>query len=797
MTDYWYTDPDRSVYRQYQTEFNMKRYFRLLLATVLLLQAALSCKESGPDETAGILSVTPETIVFGPEGGKEYIEVRTSAGSWSLELSDDSGWCVPEKTSGTTSSTFSVTAEPAAEEDRTAVITFSAPGCESVEVTVTQEGAGPAFEGTPVVPAPEEWDGTRRADISYQALVYSFADSDDADRVGDFEGLRSRLDYLDALGVSAIWLSPVHPSSSYHGYDVMDYAAVNPTFGSESDLQSLIDDAHSRGIKIYLDYVLNHTSFEHPWFISASSSEDSPYREFYALSKDPATDIAQGRIAQIATEGAAGYDPGQWFPTTSDAGASGRFSFILDWSDPSAPTVTVTETSEAADPENTDTSDGGKYLYYGDGQCLRFYEVSEDSYSLTVDFDSDWGFLIRTSPDSWDAGTKYGAPNASTILTMGEPFRLYVNSASLDPANIQFSLPLMYHSHFWTSWFADLNYGAATEAEQSGAFKAVTEAADKWVQMGVDGFRLDAVKHIYHNQNSDENPVFLQKFYERMDRSYKAAGGQGEFYMVGEMLDEADKVAPYYKGLPAFFEFSFWYRLKWALQNGIGCYFANDILGYQDLYRQYRQDYIEATKLSNHDEDRAGSDLGQDTDKMKMAAAVLLTAQGDPYIYQGEELGYWGTKANGDEYVRTPVMWDSDRSSLADGSLSGKVDYSMLTSGISVESQQADSLSILNVYRTFAQLRNTYPALAQGTMVRHPVYNETSSQAQQIAAWYMEYEGQRMLVIHNFGEEPFLLTLTDDLSKPVGLLGEAETGAAEDGTALMLGGLSSVVFDLE
>jgi len=129
-----------------------------------------------------------------------------------------------------------------------------------------------------------------------------------------------------------------------------------------------------------------------------------------------------------------------------------------------------------------------------------------------------------------------------------------------------------------TAAFADLNYGKAAEAEQSGAFKAVTEAADKWVRMGVDGFRLDAVKHIYHNAYNDENPTFLKKFYDRMNESYKAAGGEGDFYMVGEMLDEADKAAPYYRGLPALFEFTFWYKLKWALQNGIGCYFVKDIL---------------------------------------------------------------------------------------------------------------------------------------------------------------------------------------------------------------------------
>ena len=314
--------------------------------------------------------------------------------------------------------------------------------------------------------------------------------------------------------------------------------------------------------------------------------------------------------------------------------------------------------------------------------------------------------------------------------------------------------------------------------------------------MGVDGFRLDAVKHIYHNASGDENPTFLKKFYDRMNRTYKAAGGEGDFYMVGEMLDEAANAAPYYRGLPALFEFTFWYKLKWALQNGIGCYFVKDILDAQSLYAQYREDYIEATKLSNHDEDRTGSDLGRSVEKMKVAAAVLLTAQGSPYIYQGEELGYWGTKANGDEYVRAPILWDEAGSDLASGSLSGKIDMQMLTAAISVEAQQDEENSLLNHYRTFARLRNTYPALAEGKMTQHPVYNDSNTSQQSIAAWYRELDGERMLVVHNFGDEMQILTLTDPLDKAVGVSGEVKLQRGDTQSKLFMGACSSVVFAL-
>ena len=769
----------------------MKRFFYLLLT--LLFAAAVSCsKDSTSGQEGGLLSVTPSALEFDTEGGSELIELKTDAGSWSLTQSDGTAWCTPERTSGRTSASFHVTVTSnAGGTERSATLTFTAPGCEEVALTVRQAGDTPAGSEA-VVAEPDPWDGVKRADISYQVLVYSFADGD-GDTKGDLKGLTERLDYLDEMGVSAVWLSPIHPSSSYHGYDVLDYEAVNPTFGTDADLQAFIDAAHARGIRVYLDYVLNHTGKEHPWFRDAVSSEQSPYRDYYVFSKDPQGDIAAGRIDQIATEGAAGYDAGQWFSTDSNAGATGRFRFELDWSNASAPTVTVTETTDAPDAENTDTSAGGKYLYYGDQQMARFYTEDDTHYHLTLDFDSDWGFLIRTSTTSWDGGTKFGAPDNQTILELGVPFTLTSASTA---ANIQFSLPTMYHSHFWTAAFADLNYGKASEADASAAFKAVTEAADKWVGMGVDGFRLDAVKHIYHNAYNDENPTFLKKFYDRMNESYHARGGEGDFYMVGEMLDDAANVAPYYKGLPALFEFSFWYRLRWALQNGIGRYFVKDILEYQPAYRQYRTDYIEATKLSNHDEDRAASELGRVEGRLRVACAVLLTAQGEPYIYQGEELGYWGTKSNGDEYVRTPILWDRAGRELASGSLSGKVDRQMLTESISVEAQAGEENSLLNLYRTFARLRNTYPALAEGAMTKHPVYNENNADGEAVAVWYREKDGERMFVAHNFGDQTRTLTLDDHLGKAVGLSGEATIKHNDNGTLLTLGAYSSVVFTL-
>lgn len=646
-------------------------------------------------------------------------------------------------------------------------------------------------EWSSITAAPDTWDNQKRADISYQLLVYSFADSD-GDGCGDFNGITAKLDYLQQMGVGAIWLSPIHPAMSYHGYDVTDYTAVNPQYGTMADFEQLVTEAHQRNIKVYLDYVMNHTGKDHPWFVSAKASPDSEYRDYYVFSQDPAADIAAGSIPMIATEGAAGYNAGEWFSTTSaDDEMTGCYKFVLDWSDASRPTVTVTE-AETPDADNPDTgTTGAKYLYYGDEVCKKFYDRGNGIYDLTVDFASSWGFLIRTSNTTWDGGTKYGASSKSDKVKLDEPFALDNKTA----ADILFeSMNLWYyHSHFCTDWFADLNYGKVDAVSANPTYLAMTDAAKGWVDKGVDGLRLDAVKHIYHNATSDENPRFLNTFYNDMNTYYKLTGKTDNFYMVGEVLSEHNEVAPYYAGLPALFDFSFWYRLEWAINNATGCYFAKDIMGYQQEYASYRSDYIEATKLSNHDEDRTASKLGKSADKCRLAAAVLLTAAGSPYIYYGEELGLYGTKEKGDEYVRGPMLWgDSYTTAYTD-----KVDAGVASSVKSVAEQQENESSLLNTYLTFARLRNTYPSLAEGTMSRHAVYNETNETYQSLAAWYMTKDAEKMLVLHNFGGAEVEFPLTDEVEKAVAVSGRAEQAVEEGKTLVKLGAYSSVVFKVK
>ena len=117
--------------------------------------------------------------------------------------------------------------------------------------------------------------------VFYQIYPKSFQDTD-GDGVGDLPGVIAHLDYLEALGIDGIWLSPVYPSpQADNGYDIADYCAIDPLFGNIKDMDALIRQAKAKGISIILDLVLNHTSEQHPWFRAACESRDNAYHDWY------------------------------------------------------------------------------------------------------------------------------------------------------------------------------------------------------------------------------------------------------------------------------------------------------------------------------------------------------------------------------------------------------------------------------------------------------------------------------------------------------------------------------------
>jgi len=135
-----------------------------------------------------------------------------------------------------------------------------------------------AAAATPAAPAAEPW---WRHAVIYEIYPRSFQDSN-GDGTGDLNGIAQRLDYLQQLGVDAIWIAPIYPSAQVDfGYDITDYDAVDPMFGTLADFDRLLGEARRRHIRVILDMVLNHTSDQHPWFLDAARSGDSRYHDFY------------------------------------------------------------------------------------------------------------------------------------------------------------------------------------------------------------------------------------------------------------------------------------------------------------------------------------------------------------------------------------------------------------------------------------------------------------------------------------------------------------------------------------
>ena len=131
--------------------------------------------------------------------------------------------------------------------------------------------------------------------VVYQIYPLSFMDSNN-DGMGDIPGIISKLDYIKDLGATAIWFSPLYASPwRDYGYDISDYRAIHPAFGTMEDFDRLVEECHRRGLRIMMDAVFNHTSNQHAWFRAALADEYSPYRDYYIIRKGRKVKDKKGR----------------------------------------------------------------------------------------------------------------------------------------------------------------------------------------------------------------------------------------------------------------------------------------------------------------------------------------------------------------------------------------------------------------------------------------------------------------------------------------------------------------------
>jgi glycosidase len=134
-------------------------------------------------------------------------------------------------------------------------------------------------------PLPYETPDWFKEAVLYQVFVRSFYDAN-GDGIGDLKGVTAKLDYIQSLGANTLWLNPIHPTTTYHGYDVTDYYAINPDFGAKQDLIDLVEAAHARGMKVIWDYVANHMSDKNPIFLEAYAQPQSQYADWFLWKDD-------------------------------------------------------------------------------------------------------------------------------------------------------------------------------------------------------------------------------------------------------------------------------------------------------------------------------------------------------------------------------------------------------------------------------------------------------------------------------------------------------------------------------
>jgi alpha-glucosidase len=470
-----------------------------------------------------------------------------------------------------------------------------------------------------------------RSAVVYQIYPRSFADTD-GDGVGDLEGIRRHLDHLEWLGVDAVWLSPVYRSPmADFGYDVADHTDVDPVFGTLDDLDRLVAEAHARGIRVLLDWVPNHTSDGHPWFVESRSSRQASKRDWYV-----------------------------W----RDGGPDGE------------------------PPNNWRAAFGGRA----------------------------W---------TWDEASG------------------------------------QWYLHLFLPQQPDLNWANPEVVE------AMHRVLRFWLDRGIDGFRADVVHLIGKDPALPDQPEHLAErdlvglhdhpSTHDLLRGVRAVldSYPGERAMVGEVnLETAAHLAPYYgtgDELHLVFDFSL-LRAPW------------DAAAWADVVRASSEALLHDAAwpvwvLSNHDQVRHRSRYGGSEARARVAATVLLTLRGTPFLYAGEELGLEDASVpderrvdpGGRDGCRAPIPWTPGPAhgwATSEPWLPWPPEAEVRNAAVLA----GDPSSILSLYRRLLGVRRSSPALRRGA------WCELDAPAS-VLAYERTAEADRRVVLANFAGEPVAVAL--------------------------------------
>ncbi len=313
--------------------------------------------------------------------------------------------------------------------------------------------------------------------------------------------------------------------------------------------------------------------------------------------------------------------------------------------------------------------------------------------------------------------------------------------------------------------------------------EAIVDIARFWLNdMKVDGFRMDAAKHIFPDERAEDNHAFWVWFKDEMKKI------KPDVYLVGEVWSPAKEVAPYLAGLPSLFNFDLGYAITDVAKAGRDT--VDLVKRYKDIrdfYTSVTDQYLDATFIKNHDQTRLLSELGGDINKNKIAAALLLTLPGTPYIYYGEEIGMLGDKLSTyadqfgpDAFVREPYVWDTaDKDALQTSWETPR--YSTDKTVVPHAVQEQDPTSLLNFYRKLIRFRNQSAALTYGDIVPSGIH------ISEVVTFKRVHGNDEVLVLHNVSDVEITVALTGD-NQSFGVVlfhtGDDQVTAAENEIAL-------------
>ncbi|MBO0938377.1 DUF3459 domain-containing protein [Fibrella sp. HMF5335] len=337
-----------------------------------------------------------------------------------------------------------------------------------------------------------------------------------------------------------------------------------------------------------------------------------------------------------------------------------------------------------------------------------------------------------------------------------------------------------YYGMFW-SGMPDLNFDHQPLREE------VYTVARYWLNMGVDGFRLDAARHLYREREEPKNHQFWAEFGQVVQAAKPGA------YLVGEVWTRPDRVAPYFRGLQANFNFDLALELEAAIRRGTD---SGDLISFlantHAAYTAVNPDFIDALILSNHDQNRVGSLLNGNVEKLKVAANLLLTLPGNPYLYYGEEIGMLGLKP--DEYIREPFLWDVGKKDhhRARNGAGRPARYSTSRTVRPLAQQQDDPHSLYSHYKRLIAFRNGHAVLNDN---RSRLMLTGIRQRGIVAFGRQSAGGAQVLVLHNLSSQPIDVVFSPNEVRFNRLTFSSATGARVLDTGVRVPGHGCVVLD--